>query len=520
MRRLILLLALPALLNARRLIVITPHGDDFAIYAGGTIARMIGEGTEAYLVRVTNDEKHSRGISTEETRVRTVQETERAAKILGFREVIHLNYKDGEMQAASETELRARLSVLFRTLKPDALMTCDPWTRYDDNFDHEKVGHAVEDAAWTSGNDKFHPELQRAGLQPFAVPDRWYWSAGQRYENSTMDVTATLETNRQAIAALATASGFRPRRLRGADRAVEKFHRTAGSGLQSPYVEWYKQQRDSGKAWAAPLGAPKLAKPGPGKGKILAVIQPHADDFSGFAGGAILQFMEAGYTAYIINVSNDEKDYHGLGLTTGQTIDRNAAELRELARKAGIKEVLNLNLKNDEMESFPHTEMRGRIILALRTLKPDVIFAYDPWSLYERNPDHARTARVAAEAAWAAGSEHFNPEHFSLGLKPHTVRERYYFPRGPSDINRFFDISAQFERKLAMIQGHKTMMQSTVNKLRDQLAIAGLRMPQLEKDGDRFYLTMSELFERERAERLGKDHGVKLAEHFHYESEE
>ena len=93
-------------------------------------------------------------------------------------------------------------------------------------------------------------------------------------------------------------------------------------------------------------------------------------------------------------------------------------------------------------------------------------------------------------------------------------------PRGPSDINRFMDISAPFERKLAMIQGHKTMMQSTVNKLRDQLAIAGLRMPRLEKEGDRFYLTMTEIFERERAERLGKGYGVKFAEHFHYESEE
>ncbi|MEO7650122.1 MAG: PIG-L family deacetylase, partial [Bryobacteraceae bacterium] len=129
--------------GAGKLVIITPHGDDFAIHAGGAVARMTAEGWEAYLVRVTNDEKHSAGISTAETRLRNMRETDKAAKILGIREVIHLNYKDGDLQSASETELRARITTIFRTLRPDALMTCDPWTRYDDNFDHEKVGRAV-----------------------------------------------------------------------------------------------------------------------------------------------------------------------------------------------------------------------------------------------------------------------------------------------------------------------------------------------------------------------------------------
>ena len=99
--------------------------------------------------------------------------------------------------------------------------------------------------------------------------------------------------------------------------------------------------------------------------------------------------------------------------------------------------------------------------------------------------------------------------------------ERYYFPRGPSDINRFFAIpDAVLEAKLRLVKGHKTMMQSTVNKLRDQLAIAGMRMPQLDKEGDRFYLRMADIFERDRLEKLGQQYGVKYAEHFHYDSEE
>lgn len=514
------LAALP-LAAAQKLLIVSPHGDDFAIYAGGAIARMTSEGWEATLVRVTNDEKHSRGISTAETRVRSVAEVEKAAKILGIREVIHLNYKDGELPAVPETELRARLTTVIRTIRPDAVMTTDPWTRFDDNFDHNKVGRTVEDACWTSGNDKFLPELQRAGLAPYAVPERYYWSAGQRWVNHTVDIKATLARKREALDALPMFTSYRAQRLRGSDRPAEEFHRTKGSGLQMPYADWYVAQKSSGRNWADPTGPARLVKPAPGQGKVLVVVQPHADDFTSYASGTVMQFIEAGYTAYLINVSNDEKDYHGLPYTAGQTIEHNQKELAAVAKMTGIREVIRLNLKNDEMESFPHTELRGRLILAFRQLRPDVVFAYDPWGLYERNPDHERVGQCVSEAAWAAGNEHFHPEHFAIeGIKPHTVRERYYFPRGESDINRYFDISAQLEKKIRLIQGHETMMRSTANKLRDQLAFAGLSIPELKADPDHFYLKLVEVYERNRAASVGSKYGVNAAEHFRYDAEE
>lgn len=519
MKRLALwFLLFPALLAGKKLVVISPHGDDFVIYAGGTIAKMAAAGDEIYLVRVTNDEKHSMGISTEETRVRATAEVEKAAKILGIREVIHLNYKDGELQGEAETGLRARFITLFRTLRPDALMTCDPWTRYDDNFDHEKVGHAVEDAAWTGGNNKFHPELDRAGLATYSVPARYYWSAGQRYVNQVSDVSSTLEKKKAALAAIPMFTAYRPHRLVGRTGPSEELHYTTGSGIQGPYVEWYEQQLKSGKEWAGPTGPVKVVKPEPGP-KVLAIVTPHADDWSGFAGGTIAQMIQAGWTAYIIQVSNDEKDYHGLGYSAGETIEHNIQELRHAAKLIGVKEVISLNLKNDEMEAFPHTEMRDRLVMVFRTLKPDALITYDPWSLYERNPDHARVARVTAEAAWAAGNEHFNPEQIAVGLKPHTVRERYYYTRGPSDINRAFDVTSQIDLRIRTVQAHETMMRSTVNKLRDQLAIGGLWMPQLEREGPKFYLKMVDIYERNRAETVGKKYGLRYAEEFHWETE-
>ena len=39
------------------LAVISPHSDDFTIFNGGLVAKLIDEGYKAYLIRVTNDEK-------------------------------------------------------------------------------------------------------------------------------------------------------------------------------------------------------------------------------------------------------------------------------------------------------------------------------------------------------------------------------------------------------------------------------------------------------------------------------
>jgi LmbE family N-acetylglucosaminyl deacetylase len=506
------LFLMAAALHAKTVVVVSPHGDDFVVHAAGTIAKMAKAGDDVYLVRVTNDEKHAPGTSMEETRVLARGEVDAAAKILGIREVVHLNFKDGELDPVSETELRARFIQLFRTFKPDTVMTSDPYTRYDDNFDHQKVGRAVEDARWTGGNDKFHPEMNRAGLATHGVANIYYWSRGDHDVNQRVDVSDFLDLKNRAFAAMPT--------LLTAKQAasVETFHYWQGSGLQGPYVEWHRQQLASGKPYAAPKGVAARGNAADMKGKTLVIVAPHADDFSIFAGGTVAMMAKAGCTIYMIRGTNDEKDSYLL--SQAETVSRNATEVEEAARIAGIKEVISLNFKNDELDPVSHTEIRGRLILLFRVLKPDAVMTYDPWSLYEENPDHVKFARATAEAAWASGNDHFNREHFALGLKPHTVRERYYFQRGPSDINRVFDISLVIDQKLRTVRAHKTMNRATALHLKDKLTMAGLRLPLLDKEDPATINQMIDIMILEAAEARGKKYGLKYAEEFHYEKHE
>jgi hypothetical protein len=44
----------------------------------------------------------------------------------------------------------------------------------------------------------------------------------------------------------------------------------------------------------------------PHSGKVLAAVQPHADDIPHFAGGTVAKLVSEGYSGYLIRTSNDE----------------------------------------------------------------------------------------------------------------------------------------------------------------------------------------------------------------------
>ncbi|MCP5111323.1 MAG: PIG-L family deacetylase, partial [bacterium] len=107
-------------------LVITADQTDYVLAAGGTIAAMIEDGATAYLIRVTNDEKDSWELQPEETARRARQESERAAEILGIKEVVSLGYRAGELGGVSPTELRDRMIFYIRQYKPDVMFIPNP----------------------------------------------------------------------------------------------------------------------------------------------------------------------------------------------------------------------------------------------------------------------------------------------------------------------------------------------------------------------------------------------------------
>ncbi len=260
-----------------------------------------------------------------------------------------------------------------------------------------------------------------------------------------------------------------------------------------------------------------IERPATGKphtGKVLASIAPHSDDHSILAGGTIAKLIDEGYTAYLIRTSNDDKDSFDLSL--GQTVAANESDNQAMAKVLGIKQVFDFNYVNHSMDDLSRVEMRARLIFLIRLLKIDTILSYDPWGHYEENPDHYVTAQCVEAACWMAAGHLDFPEHFAAGLKPHRVREKYYYARGPQLVNRVVDISATIERKMEAICANRTMIGNMLREFRAELAERGLKLPELEGQEPDAIRAFANLRFREAFARRGKEHGLAYAEKFHY----
>jgi LmbE family N-acetylglucosaminyl deacetylase len=263
----------------------------------------------------------------------------------------------------------------------------------------------------------------------------------------------------------------------------------------------------------------------PHAGKVLAVIQPHADDIPHFAAGTVAKLIDEGYTGYLIRTSND--DMAGVG-TPGETMLNNEKDNDRVATVLGLRKVFNLEYRNHRMDDIARVEMRARLIFLFRLLKVDTVVCYDPWGLYEENPDHYVTAQVVESACWMAGGDKDYPEHFAAGLQARMVGEKYYFARGPQLANRIVDITPYIDKKVEANLANVTQGPAGQNgsRVRSRLAAQGRRLPILGSSDDsanRLYIKnivldydslslRGVLSDRE----VGRSYGLEWAEAFHY----
>lgn len=290
----------------------------------------------------------------------------------------------------------------------------------------------------------------------------------------------------------------------------------AGAALASGVYRARGQQVvTDGTATTAEVVIERAQTGKPHAGKVLAAIQPHSDDLPIFAGGTVAKLVDEGYTGYLIRVTND--DMAGPG-TVGNTVLENERDNDNVARLLGLKRVFNLNYSNHQMDQESPREIRARFIFLFRLLQVDTIICYDPAGHYEENPDHYVTARVVEAACWMAGGDKDYPEHFDAGLKPHAVREKYYFARGPQLVNRVVDITAVIDRKVAANRAN--MAQGPAGQagaaLRKQLAGKGQRLPLLGDDDETANNNYIKQLMLQRDIETGKRYGLAYAEPFHY----
>jgi LmbE family N-acetylglucosaminyl deacetylase len=170
------------------LAAIQPHCDDVPIFAAGTVLKLIDEGYTGVLITMSNDSMAGAGSSIGDIVLKNERDTQEAARRLGLKEAIFLNYPNHNMDGWPILEMRARLVFLFRLLKVDTVLVYDPAALYERNPDHYVTAKAVESACWTAASEWDYPEHFRAGLTPHGPQEKYYFARGPQLVNRVVDI--------------------------------------------------------------------------------------------------------------------------------------------------------------------------------------------------------------------------------------------------------------------------------------------------------------------------------------------
>ena len=195
------ILPTPELWNAKRVLCIQPHYDDNDIAAAGTIARLVAQGSQVIYATVTNDLMGVVAGFADDDAARAALKRDQAAAaaILGIHpQQYWLDYPDAG--AYDYFAVRRDLLALIRRLRPDFVLTCDPWLTYEGHRDHIQTGLAVSEAVMFAGLTR----IASSDPQADATYDTSHQIAGigfyfTREPNVIVDITSTWPQKEAAL---------------------------------------------------------------------------------------------------------------------------------------------------------------------------------------------------------------------------------------------------------------------------------------------------------------------------------
>jgi len=180
-----------------RALAVYAHPDDPEISAGGTLAKWAEAGTEVWVLITTRGDKGSQdpAADLDALAAQRVEETAKAAALLGFAGTLHLGHADGELP--DDQPLRGAITRVVREVRPEAVLCPDPTAvffgdGYYNHRDHRVTGWATLDAvAPSAGNPHYFPEHIAEGLSVHRVRD--VYLSGTLEPNCWIDISDTLE---------------------------------------------------------------------------------------------------------------------------------------------------------------------------------------------------------------------------------------------------------------------------------------------------------------------------------------
>lgn len=161
-------------------LAIGAHPDDIEFGCGGTLAKWAAAGARVHHLVCTDGSKGTWDVNADTARLVTQRQEEQraAAGALGADgSVSFLGYVDGELEHSKEATERIALAI--RTVKPDVVLSHDPWKRYRLHPDHRNTGLNVCDAIVAARDPHFLKHQLVNGLTHHRPDALLLWEADE-----------------------------------------------------------------------------------------------------------------------------------------------------------------------------------------------------------------------------------------------------------------------------------------------------------------------------------------------------
>lgn len=241
----------------KTVLAIVPHPDDAEFAAGGLLAKYARGGHKVIIAIATDGTAGSLERGGSALAARRKGEARRAAAVLGAVEPQFLGWPDFGLDTLPKGMIRERLVRLVRELEPDILVIQDP-CEHDPHPDHRILAEAASDAAYFSMLPALYPQQIEAGLRPWFVPEKLFYSDSGASADYFVDIADVIGLKVDSVlahesqveflvadvTAQAKAAGIDPARLAAATGG-------GASGAEGPeaLMAWAIQKR------AADIGA-------------------------------------------------------------------------------------------------------------------------------------------------------------------------------------------------------------------------------------------------------------------------
>ena len=199
-------------------------------------------------------------------------------------------------------------------------------------------------------------------------------------------------------------------------------------------------------------------------GKTILLIGAHPDDDS-YSMGTLGMLNANGNEVYIaiLTTGNVGTQDPKLGMMDLALIRKQEEQAALATMGIPLDHYINLGYDDGMLEYENTKEVVAKLVRLIRTIKPDVLFSFDPGkgSVRWHKADHRASAYLSADAARAAmWPLMFQGQITVEGLEAHTIPEYMLYDSAEEDVNTWVDISEWEERKVEALMKYVSQFSS------------------------------------------------------------